>query len=177
MIMQEEINITEQYNTAVTWDAGRELYFKFEEDFIEDNVRCIPMIVRFKLDACGIKLKLEEWYRFNVEERNTLVYKDCTLQDDILQYRAYLQQLVLQKTGMPATNLAVDPSPAWADTTKVFDMLMHKAHKLGIAIPVWQWAALSNLQRFALVKLSRQSHESKNLPKALKEFGLTIPAA
>lgn len=23
-------------------------YFKFEEDFIEENVRCIPTIVRFK---------------------------------------------------------------------------------------------------------------------------------
>jgi len=31
-------------------------YFKFEEDFIEEDVRCIPMIVRFKMDLAGIKL-------------------------------------------------------------------------------------------------------------------------
>ena len=170
--MQEEINIGEQHNTPVLWDAGGELYFRFEEDFIEDNVRCIPMIVRFKLDACGIKLKLEEWCRLSVEERNTLVYKSCTQQHDILQYRIYLQQLVLQKTGSPVTNLTIDQNPAWADKTKVFDVLVPKAAKLGMAIPVNWWAALTNLQRFALVKLSRQSHESKNLPKALKEFGL-----
>ncbi|WP_353849846.1 nitrate reductase associated protein, partial [Hydrotalea sp.] len=29
-------------------------YFQFEEDFVEENVRCIPMIVRFKMDAVGI---------------------------------------------------------------------------------------------------------------------------
>jgi len=170
--MHEEITIGEQHDAPVLWDAGSELYFRFEEDFIEDNVRCIPMIVRFKLDACGIKLKLEEWCRLSVEERNTLVHKNCTQQHDILQYRTYLQQLVLQKTGSPATNLTIDQNPAWADKTKVFDMLVHKAGKLGMVIPVNWWAALTNLQRFALVKLGRQSHESKNLPKALKEFGL-----
>src|SRR5688572_30077237 len=28
-------------------------YFAFEEDFMEENVRCIPMIVRFKMDKSG----------------------------------------------------------------------------------------------------------------------------
>ena len=40
--------------------AGIE-YFNFEEDFVEKNIRCIPMIVRFKMDKAGIKLKLAEW--------------------------------------------------------------------------------------------------------------------
>ena len=39
-------------------------YFDFEEDFVEKNIRCIPMIVRFKMDEAGIKLKLSEWSRF-----------------------------------------------------------------------------------------------------------------
>ena len=39
-------------------------YFLFEEDFIEKNVRCIPMIVRYKLDTVGIKLQLSQWSRF-----------------------------------------------------------------------------------------------------------------
>lgn len=157
----------------VIWDAGDIVYFKFEEDFIEDNVRCIPMIVRFKLDACGIKLKLEEWCRFSVEERNILVSKKCTEADEIVGYRHYLQQLVLNKTGGAATDLPVEEMPVWSDTQKVFTMLADKTGQLGINITIEKWANLSNLQRFALVKLSRQSHESKNLPKALEEFGLT----
>ena len=43
-------------------------YFYFEEDFVVDNVRCIPMIIRFKMDAAGIKLRLSEWSRFSVDE-------------------------------------------------------------------------------------------------------------
>ncbi len=33
-------------------------YFHFEEEFMENNMRCIPMIIRFKMDMAGIKLKL-----------------------------------------------------------------------------------------------------------------------
>ncbi len=47
-------------------------YFRFEEDFVEDGVCRIPMTVRFKLDACGIKLKLEHWTRFTPKERGRL---------------------------------------------------------------------------------------------------------
>jgi hypothetical protein len=48
-------------------------FFEFESDFAQDSIKCIPMIVRFKLDACGIKLRLSEWSRMSAEERQTLV--------------------------------------------------------------------------------------------------------
>jgi len=35
-----------------------------------------------------------------------------------------------------------------------------------------RWRQLSELQRFALVKLSHPGHEHRNLPLALAEFGL-----
>jgi len=157
---------------AMVWEAGDITWFKFEEDFIEDNVRCIPMIVRFKLDACGIKLKLSEWSKFTVQERNALVNKPCTHEDDIAAYRKYLQWLVLKTTGIPATDLPVEEFPAWADLDNIHDKLLQKAGNLGVHLTMQAWRRLTNLQRFALVKLSRQSHESKNLPVALKEFGL-----
>jgi hypothetical protein len=34
------------------------------------------------------------------------------------------------------------------------------------------WQHLNELQRFALVKLSHPGHEHRNLPAALREFGL-----
>jgi hypothetical protein len=43
------------------------VYFAFENDFV-DTFRCIPMIVRYKLDTCGIKLKLPEWVKLSVDE-------------------------------------------------------------------------------------------------------------
>ncbi|MEN9210118.1 MAG: nitrate reductase associated protein [Thermostichus sp. DG02_2_bins_29] len=37
------------------------------------------------------------------------------------------------------------------------------------------WKNLEDLQRFALIKLSRSNHENKNFLPALQEFGLKKP--
>ncbi|RYZ83151.1 MAG: hypothetical protein EOP04_20525, partial [Proteobacteria bacterium] len=58
-------------------------YFKFEEDFMEENVRCIPMVVRFKMDLAGIKLKLGEWGRFGTAERIELALLPVTSAQEI----------------------------------------------------------------------------------------------
>lgn len=147
-------------------------YFRFEEDFIEQNVRCIPMIVRFKMDAVGIKLKLAEWSRFNVAERKELAAKVCSTIGELSDYRNLLAQLVVKYTGLGPTYMNIDTHPGWAKLYEVPIMLEERARDCGIGISLLQWRELSNLQRFALIKLSRPGHESKNFIKALKEFGL-----
>jgi hypothetical protein len=147
-------------------------YFNFEEDFVEENIRCIPMIVRFKMDAAGIKLKLSEWSKFNVEERIELALKNCNSDEEAKQYSDYLAGLIKKYTSKEATSLSVNENPEWADKTKVPESLQEKIKKLDYTIREEQWKRLTNLQRFALIKLSREGHESKNLPKALKEFAL-----
>src|SRR6187200_1547921 len=87
-------------------------HFQFEEDFIENNVRCIPMIVRFKLDAVGIKLKLAEWSRLRNEERTMLAHEPCSTAIEIAMYRNNLQKLVRLRTGNEATDLAIEAAPA-----------------------------------------------------------------
>jgi hypothetical protein len=148
------------------------VFFEFEEDFAEDNIRCIPMIVRFKLDACGIKLKLSEWSKMTASERMQLSAMECSTARDIRAYRSWLQQLVMNRTGGAATDLTVDTNPAWADTNKQPFMLVEKLEEFGWHISSQQWRALSNLQRFVLLKLCKPGHENRNFPKAVKEFGL-----
>jgi hypothetical protein len=77
-------------------------YFKFEEDFVEENIRCIPMIARFKLDACGIKLKLKEWSCMNEEERRNLSEYPCATEDEIRSYRKYVKTVILYRTSNEA---------------------------------------------------------------------------
>ena len=147
-------------------------YFDFEEDFVEKNIRCIPMIVRFKMDKAGIKLKLAEWSRFSVEERIELAKKPCSNEEEAKQYNNFLVGLINRYTSKEATGLAIDQHPGWADLNKVPDLLQEKLKEFGWNISVEQWAGLTNLQRFALLKLCKEGHESKNFPKALKEFDL-----
>ncbi len=147
-------------------------YFLFEEDFVEKNVRCIPMIVRFKMDHAGIKLKLAEWSRFSVGERIELAKMPCGNEREAGSYNKHLAGLIRKYTGLDATAMTVDKNPAWADVSSVPEMLNKKLEGFGWYISVEQWRELSNLQRFTLLKLCREGHENKNFPRAMKEFKL-----
>ncbi|NJM70676.1 MAG: nitrate reductase maturation protein NarM [Scytonema sp. RU_4_4] len=147
------------------------VFFEFEADFV-DSLRCIPMQVRQKLDTCGIKLKLSDWSHLTKAEREALVELPCSTEAEIQTYREYLQNLILQRTGTPAAELPVEPYPAWLDAKTVPTNLQEKAREFGAMLSSQQWAELTSLQRFALIKLSRPSHENQNFPKALKEFHL-----
>jgi hypothetical protein len=146
-----------------------DIYFRFEEDFVEDGVRCIPMIVRFKLDRCGIKLKLAEWSRMNQLERQHLAEQPCETGEDVLVYRSWLQMIIHKRTGMHATDLAIDPSPTWM-SERIPAIVKEKILELQLTVTDLQWRLLTDLQKFALVKLSRPGHENRNFPIALKEF-------
>ena len=147
------------------------MFFEFEADFVE-ALRCIPMQVRLKLDTCGIKLKLQDWNHFNQAERQSLVELPCLTQAEIIDYREKLNQVLIQQTGKPGTDLAVDEHPPWMDAATVPVSVSAKAQELGVTITLGQWASLQPLQRFALIKLSRSSHENKNFIPALQEFHL-----
>lgn len=147
-------------------------YFKFEEDFVENNTRCIPMAVRLKLDLCGIKLKLAEWSRFSVKERADLSERSCDNAFEIVSYRTYLQKLVMERSGHEASGLKVTEPMEWNLQDRIPEIIELKLREFQWSITLSQWNSLSILQRFALVKLSRPGHENANFPPAMKEFGL-----
>ena len=146
-------------------------FFQFEADFV-DSLRCIPMQVRLKLDTCGVKLKLPHWHHFSQEERQILVDKPCWTEEEIKSYREFLHDLVRERTGTPAADLPVDANPAWMEETAIPAEVEEKAKECGVTLMPVQWASLTPLQRFALIKLSRSGHENNNFLPALKEFKL-----
>lgn len=148
-----------------------ENYFEFEQDFVE-SLRCIPMIVRYKLDNCGVKLKLSHWHQFNPSIRKDLVDKPCSTSEEIKTYRAWLHQLVIDQTDAPPKDLPVEQNPAWMDETKIPDIVQEKSQEVGIKLELEQWKNLTSLQRFVLIKLSRPSHENRNFLPAVEEFKL-----
>ena len=146
-------------------------YFKFEADFV-DSLRCIPMIVRLKLDTCGVKLKLAEWNRLTQAECQQLVELPCDREAEIANYRDYVSQLIFEHTGHEASLLSIDPQPPWSNDREIPESVVTKSAEEGVKIDRSEWASLSNMQRFALIKLTRSQHENNNFLPALKEFGL-----
>ena len=147
-------------------------FFQFEAEFIE-SMHCIPMIVRMKLDTCGVKLKLTHWNKFEKSECQTLIEMPCNTTEKANTYKEFLQNLVLQKTGATAKELAIAANPPWLDETEIPDNLQQKAREFEVNLILSQWQSLTPLQRFALIKLSSPGHESKNFLPALKEFKIT----
>jgi hypothetical protein len=146
-------------------------FFQFEADFV-DTLRCIPMQVRFKLDTCGIKLKLPHWHQLNATERQQLVDMPCTTASEIQTYRTHLRQMVQTHTGELPADLPIDSHPVWLEANSIPESVQAQAESVGCSIPLADWANLSPLQRFALIKLSRAQHENKNFLPALQEFHL-----
>lgn len=146
-------------------------YFQFEADFV-GSLQCIPMQVRMKLDNCGVKLKLVHWNQFDQSERQTLVDIPCASSQETSAFKEFLQNLVITKTGQPAKELAIDPHPPWLNEGTVPHTVQTKAKECGVDIALEQWSKLTPAQRFALIKLSRPSHENKNFLPALQEFNI-----
>jgi hypothetical protein len=148
-------------------------YFDFEEDFVEENMRCIPMIVRFKMDLAGIKLKLSHWCQFSVDERISLAVMPSNMQEDVSVYRQYLSGLIKKYGDEEPSTIAIISKPEWANEHSIPEQLREKAGEFNWEIPASKWAGLTSLQRFALLKLLRPGHENKHFPTAMREFKLT----
>ena len=145
--------------------------FQFELDFA-DTLHCVPMGVRLKLDTCGIKLSLAQWNQFNRTERQQLLDQPCDLPETIAAYQNQVATLIAQHNSGPLKTLAIDPHPPWRQEEAIPPAVQQRAEDLGCSLTLAQWQDLSPLQRFALIKLSRPSHENQNFLPALQEFGL-----
>jgi hypothetical protein len=145
--------------------------FEFEADFAS-SLRCIPMVVRYKLDTCGVKLKLSHWNHLMATERQWLVNAPCTTEAEIQTYRSFLHQSVEQHLQEIPADLPIEPNPDWANAEVIPESVQQQGQSVGVEISPAQWASLTPLQRFALIKLSRSQHENKNFLPALKEFSI-----
>ncbi len=146
--------------------------FAFEADFA-GALHCIPMVVRFNLDQCGVKLSLKQWNRFALRDRARLIGQFCDTPQETSDYRSYLIELIEYGSFERVSELVIDPSPAWSVVEQVPERIADYAAGLGLAPPTLRsWTALTPLQRFALFKLTRPGHDNDNFIPALREFGL-----
>ena len=148
------------------------LFFGFEQDFV-GSLRCIPMVVRHHLDTCGVKLKLDHWNHFSHDQRQALVDWPCETPAEVKAYGEHLQQMIVDQTGSPAKTLEIAEIPSWKQLGAIPEVVLLKFESQQVPLTVEQWANLTELQRFALIKLSRPSHENLNFMPAVKEFGLS----
>jgi len=151
--------------------AEQKVFFGFESDFV-DSLRCIPMIVRFKLDLCGVKLSLKAWSRFDHDTRAQCAHLPTDSNSEVDRYREFLCRAI-ERIGQQPVLLAVDQQPAWKSVHPIPTAVLEKGAALGLDCGRFsRWGELTALQRFALLKLTRKGHENENFLPALAEFGI-----
>ena len=148
-----------------------ETIFDFEKDFA-GSLRCIPMAVRLKLDLIGIKLSLRQWSRLDQRQRASLLEIRCDGPTDQAAMVAMIEDWVTASGGAIDR---IDPADgsAWSNTDGVAEVVIVQANKKQVPVPAPdRWRALTDQQRFALIKLTRPGHENQNFVPAMREFGL-----
>ena len=146
--------------------------FAFEKDFA-GALHCIPMVVRRKLDLCGVKVSLKQWNKFALDEREHMVAQSCESASEIDAYGHYVVSVIENRTHEPAQLLERDAGAEWDDAKSVPQRVSDYSVERGVAAPTLaQWAALTPLQRFAIFKLTRPGHSNENFVPAMREFGL-----
>jgi hypothetical protein len=170
--MAYEATIPEKLLTGRRLGETR-LVFEFEADFARD-LRCIPMVVRFKLDRCGVKLSLRQWSRIGAVQRFALADRACDTESEAAVYRQALLQLIADcQAGDPVFLPESDTAQSWSDASTVAVRVAEMIAVLGLPpMNASAWAKLSTLQRFALLKLTRPGHDNENFLPAMREFGL-----
>lgn len=157
-------------STALDLDpAAGALFFGFETG-MERSLGCMPMSVRMKLDLCGLKVSLDQWRALPFSVRQTVLEASCGNPAEVKRVRSYLEKTAAEAAVGPLPEIACDPDE-WRGLGQVVPQVAAATRELGLALRIESWASLSDLRRFALIKLSRQGH-TRNLPSALVEFGL-----
>ena len=147
--------------------------FAFEQDFV-GSWRCIPLCVRRKLDLIGLKLKLNHWLELSQNERQQLV--DWPDDSKALQdLRRHLQQRTASMADGEAKPLPPALAEPWQQANPVPPEVARAARERQVSLLSEHWAALGELERFALCKLARPGHDHHNLGAAFEELLLPAP--
>jgi hypothetical protein len=143
--------------------------FKFEDE-IHQNLSCVPMHARRKLDKAGVKISLEQWQALGRGERLAICHLPVDSDDEREALRIFIEEAVRNR-GLGAAKPLSDEMRRAADPPAVPPQrLIENARAEGVALGQREWDRLDSDERYALLKLGGGAERSHNLAAALNEF-------
>ena len=109
--------------------------------------------------------------RLQRDDWQELLQAPCELASEFRAYRQDLIALIAARTRETAKDLEDIPAPDWMSEEGHPAQVSDFAAVQGVRPPSpTEWRGLATLQRFVLVKLSRDNHDNVNFIPALKEL-------
>jgi hypothetical protein len=143
--------------------------FAFEDE-VHQNLGCVPMAVRRKLDRAGIKIGLEQWQALGLGERLALCHLPVENEEEREALRVFADEAVKAKSGHGVKPLPEASRAAAEPPERPPAALVEHARVLGVTLNQPAWDKLDADERYALIKLGDVPTPSHNLPAALAEF-------
>jgi hypothetical protein len=143
--------------------------FQFEDE-VHQNLGCVPMAVRRKLDRIGLKVSLAQWQALSLGERLAACHLPVASADECEALRTFLDEAVRARSGASAKPL---PEAARGDADPPAappPLLITNARAEGVELDQSRWDGLDADQRYALLKLGAGPQCSHNFGAALREF-------
>jgi hypothetical protein len=155
------------------YDAARLFAFEVESS---DNLRFIPLAVRFNLDRFGLRISLDQWQMLPYDDRVLLARFPLGDEPGLEQnFDHAIAEMMKTHAGVEPEQVERDTDPVWAHADAVPETVIRQSSLCGVSAPsLSKWATLERFQRYALAKLSRNTDRANHdfLP-AMREFGLT----
>ncbi len=130
----------------------------------------MPFTVRMKLDTCHIKISLKQWQSLAISDRRVLVSMPCGSNAEV---QPYTDQLTKMLAAISESKVqSVPHAPLLPSEDQLPAPVRNQVGKAGGHINDNAWSKLTDLERYALVKLSRDERHVETLALALHELNL-----
>jgi hypothetical protein len=135
------------------------------------SLALIPLVIRYRLDQCAIKLHLQQWQQFSQTERAHLLHMAFTSTDDTAAWAEQLTAFVQRRCNVAPDRLVEASLPDWQNLDRWPATILERCTQLRLPLPALSaWQHLTPQHRHALCKIARSRHEYLLLEAALQEF-------
>ena len=153
------------------YDAPRLFQFEIESS---ENLRFIPLAVRFNLDRFGRRITLDQWQQLPLDDRELLARFPVEIDVEIEpNFDAALAEMLRTHADAVPETFEPEMDPIWIHTDVVPETVIRQSSLCGINSPsLGRWSELVPFQRYALAKLARKNEVNHDFAPAMHEFHL-----
>jgi hypothetical protein len=153
---------------AITaWERPMIRQFAFEWE-IYQNLECLPMTVKRKLDRIALKIGRQQWVAMGRGERLAICHLPADTEEECAALSLFVTDLIKRQGAAPMI-LPESVRKLAAPPDELPDAVLTSARDAGFALDQHLWNGLDAEQRYALTKLTDVGKKNK-LARALAEF-------
>jgi hypothetical protein len=161
--------VTANQARASAMDRNDISFFGYEEEY-KDDLRFIPMRMRYRLDLAGLKIGLEAWQRLPLQDRLSLSAAPVATATEADGFRKRVNAALKACTALEAAETApVDPA-AWGNAVYAPESVRTACVAAGLRFDESAWKRMTDFQRYALLKLSASSRQPEAFARTWREI-------